>query len=133
MIRYSTRIFLTIIWLSFFASVQAQISPIPTGSFKIKGVVGHPEIVRPGNAPTGLMVAAMPADQVKSECTFFGGDSLKGFDFDKASKQKTRKCWNSQALVSKIVCQEWKNYPAVSFTIFSRYFLNSLADCNSNM
>ena len=34
-----------------------------------------------------LMVADLAREQVKKECSFFGGDSLTDFDFEAASKQ----------------------------------------------
>src|ERR1035438_6430588 len=84
--KFPTRICFTIFGLFLFVCANAQ-TTIPTGSFKFQGFVGHPTIARAGQKPQALMVADVPAEQVKQECTFFGGDSLNGFDFDKASQQ----------------------------------------------
>src|ERR1035437_4604590 len=87
MINFFTRTYFTILGLLLFVCVNAQTTFLPDGSIKFHGFVGHPEIARPGGKPTAIMVADLPADQVKRECTFYRGDSLIGFDFDKVSKE----------------------------------------------
>ncbi len=73
---------------SYFSTLFAQgNSTLPTGSFKMQGMIGEPNIESSGQKPQVLMVADVSKEQIKKECSFFGGDSLNGFDFDNAAKQ----------------------------------------------
>ena len=78
------RLFTLFIVFFTLAEVKGQIKKevSPSGSIHFSGYFGHKDGLKPA-----IMVANLSKEQVLKECTFFGGDSLNGFDFDAASKQ----------------------------------------------
>ena len=80
--RISITISLILFLSHTFINAQQQNQENPTlKPFRFGGIVGLQ-----GNSPKAVMIKDIPHEQVLKECTFFKGDSLKGFDFDAASK-----------------------------------------------
>ncbi len=61
-------------------------------NYNYKNIPNHfGGMVRAGeHAPTGVFVNSLTDDQLKAECTFFKGDTLSGFVFEKALKEITK-------------------------------------------
>ncbi len=74
-------VFLFILALSpIVLSAQIQHASNHSGPLRFGGYIGHKEGGR------AIMVADLPKEKVFKECQFFEADSLKGFDFEAASK-----------------------------------------------
>ncbi len=71
-------LFLSFVFLVLFsATAQTQHHSKTAGApFKFSGTFGIPQLNY-----SGVMRASIPIKQVMKECTFFGGDSLNGFNF----------------------------------------------------